>query len=88
MARAGVGTFNNNFQVAEDIRLLGAVPEEEDEGEVQPPPCPQCLVEFPLPVPRAQQRRATGEKVCCVDGSVACSGADCADCAWYVATGS
>jgi hypothetical protein len=31
---AGVGHFNNNFKVADDIRLLGAVPEEEEEREV------------------------------------------------------
>ena len=30
----GVGHFNNNFKVADDIRLLGAVPEEEEEREV------------------------------------------------------
>jgi hypothetical protein len=29
-----VGHFNNNFKVADDIRLLGAVPEEEEEREV------------------------------------------------------
>lgn len=34
MRRAGVGHFNNNFKVADDIRLLGAVPEEEEEREV------------------------------------------------------
>lgn len=33
-AAAGVGHFNNNFKVADDIRLLGAVPEEEEEREV------------------------------------------------------
>ena len=31
---AGVGHFNNNFKVADDIRMLGAVPEEEEEREV------------------------------------------------------
>lgn len=29
-----MGHFNNNFKVADDIRLLGAVPEEEEEREV------------------------------------------------------
>jgi hypothetical protein len=29
-----VGHFNNNFKVADDIRQLGAVPEEEEEREV------------------------------------------------------
>lgn len=37
-SHAGVGTFNNNFKVADDIRMLGAVPEEEDEREVRTQP--------------------------------------------------
>ena len=31
--RAGKGIFNNAFKVADDIRLLGAVPEEDDEAK-------------------------------------------------------
>lgn len=32
MRRAGKGNFNNAFKVADDIRLLGAVPEEDEEN--------------------------------------------------------